>query len=793
MNEASEYAVFEVDATPGSEITLILTPGTATGGGTDYGTDGNAPNLEYSTDGGKTWTEYTTGTPVTVPGSGEVLVRTPITNDSTPDDGEQFTLTVTPNGGVGVTGTATIKDDGTGDLWVTDPMPGPGDPSLIPNPSDPNDPLYVTPDNDQVVKVSNPEVSESAPYIVYEVEGKQGQELEIGITGGTATSGGTDYKDTIEYSTDGGKTWTTYNSSNKPEVPASGEVLVRVPLVNDNIPDDGETVELTVKVVGADSSQTPGKGTATIRDDGTDAPDTWVPKDPSDPTGELTPNPTDPSDPSYIVPDDDRQVTVDSPTVNEKSPHIVYEVTGASGQKVEIEITGGGTATPGGDYVPTIEVSTDGGNTWTPYTGDAVELPSGGEILVRVPLIDDNLPETPETVELTVTPVGGQPSVGKATITDDGTGDVFDDKGQPTPVDPSDSYYTTPGNPPYVPRDNDHVPTANPDTGESRDGRPITVDVRDNDTDPDNDTLTVTEINGQPFPPSGVIELPEGSVNRGPDGSLTFTPKPGSQGTVVIEYTVEDPNGNKSTSQWTVTVVPEAPPQQPGGSGETPANNGDDITKRPANDLILGDQVKDPSVFFDGSLSDGVRRMQIPLHPVLYVDIEVSRAQQERALDDTRGFSNPHAVNMDNPLAASIGGGLGQDFNLFVVHAIRDSQREASFLRNSVEGRYSRLGLGSDGYLASPGLFRNAATELENLLQDERKKLKKAAAAAETEASEASETAAAERGQGAAKPAEKAKTPAKAAPQRLAGGAAPSFDEQLRSGAARLPMAPRKA
>ncbi|WP_415036481.1 DUF4347 domain-containing protein, partial [Azonexus sp.] len=131
VNEASEYAVFEVDVVSGTQVQLALTDVDATGGGVDYGSSGSdgKNNLEYSIDGGASWVSYTASALTgAAPTSGKILVRTPIVDDNTPDDGEQFTLTVTPvyGGNEAIAdntgaGTATIKDDGTGDLWVTDP------------------------------------------------------------------------------------------------------------------------------------------------------------------------------------------------------------------------------------------------------------------------------------------------------------------------------------------------------------------------------------------------------------------------------------------------------------------------------------------------------------------------------------------------------------------------------------------------------------------------------------------------------------------------------------------------
>lgn len=199
--------------------------------------------------------------------------------------------------------------------------------------------------------------------------------------------------------------------------------------------------------------------------------------------------------------------------------------------------------------------------------------------------------------------------------------------------------------------------------------------------------------------------------------------------------------------------------------------------------------IVDVGPFHAGERFDDVRRLPLPFHPIVYVNREVASSQAQRDQDDPRGFSDPSAAVPGERPPVSLGAGLGQDPNLFVSHAIRDSQSVASFLRSTVEGRYSRLGLGSDGYLASPGLFSQPATEISELLKEQRKKLKKAAGEASA--------AVAENGQGdapATQPqiARAAGQPDRAAARASGGVAAPSFNEQLRSGAARLPMAARK-
>ena len=73
--------------------------------------------------------------------------------------------------------------------------------------------------------------------------------------------------------------------------------------------------------------------------------------------------------------------------------------------------------------------------------------------------------------------------------------------------------------------------------------RPVTVDVLANATDPDGDPLSVTDA---------TVDF--GSVVINPDGTLTYTPPPGFEGTATVTYVVSDGNGGTVTSTLTIQV-----------------------------------------------------------------------------------------------------------------------------------------------------------------------------------------------------------------------------------------------
>ncbi|GHC98419.1 hypothetical protein GCM10007320_54090 [Pseudorhodoferax aquiterrae] len=381
VNEASPFAVFTVSASPGQSVTLALSAGTATGLGTDFGSEGPG-GLEVSIDGGVTWSAYASN--VTVPALGTFLVRTPVVDDGFSDDGETFALTVTTGTGT-TTGTATLKDDGGGDVYRPD---GSIDPSAPRS-------------DDRPVFVSNPIVNEASPTAVFTVSGSPGRSLSLALEGGSATGGGTDFGPGLQVSVDGGTTWADY--AGPIALPASGQLLVRTSIVDDAVADNGEAFALIATPRGGAAV----RGDATIRDDGTGSI--------FGPDGSID---------ASAVPDDDRPLSVSSPTVSEASPYIVFAVDAAGGERVTLALESG-TATAGADTGTALEVFD--GIAWRSYNaGSLVQVGGSGRLLVRVAVVNDSSFEGSETLRLLARSTGGTAAVGTATIRDDGgSAEVF--------------------------------------------------------------------------------------------------------------------------------------------------------------------------------------------------------------------------------------------------------------------------------------------------------------------------------------------------------------------------------
>ncbi|MBK5913069.1 DUF4347 domain-containing protein [Rhodocyclus purpureus] len=276
VNEGSPYAVFKISAAGGSWLQLSLKDGTAINSANSPATDGAVdfgPTLQVFD--GKNWVDYVPGSRVQVPAGGSLLmVRTPIINDTLYEGSQTFTLRAdsysTQTSGTRIAsakGTATIHDDGTGDVFNNS---GEANPNAAKN-------------DDRPLQVDSPTVNEGSDYVVFTVTGVPGR-VDLSLAG-TATdntnivSGGPAYipatvKDSqnndvqnLEFWS--GTNWVRYDGNNASIVDAgggTGKLLVRVNIASEH--DTLREVAETFKLV-AQQSADPSSGTATIRDDGT--------------------------------------------------------------------------------------------------------------------------------------------------------------------------------------------------------------------------------------------------------------------------------------------------------------------------------------------------------------------------------------------------------------------------------------------------------------------------------------------------------------------------------------------
>ena len=95
-------------------------------------------------------------------------------------------------------------------------------------------------------------------------------------------------------------------------------------------------------------------------------------------------------------------------------------------------------------------------------------------------------------------------------------------------------------------------PVLQPDFEQTNINVPVSGNVLNNDSDPEGDRLTVTQVNGQPI--GGLIATDFGTVFVNPDGDFLFTPNTDFFGVDTFTYTVVDSAGNTESSTVEILV-----------------------------------------------------------------------------------------------------------------------------------------------------------------------------------------------------------------------------------------------
>ena len=113
----------------------------------------------------------------------------------------------------------------------------------------------------------------------------------------------------------------------------------------------------------------------------------------------------------------------------------------------------------------------------------------------------------------------------------------------------------------------DERPQAMDDSATGPSNTPIIMTVAGNDTDPNNDPLTV----------NSVTQPANGTVVLNPDGTVTYTPDTGYIGTDIFTYEICDPDGNCDTAVVTVTLENQDPVAEP-DTATTPENTAVTVT-----------------------------------------------------------------------------------------------------------------------------------------------------------------------------------------------------------------------
>uniref|UniRef100_UPI0026388995 Ig-like domain-containing protein n=1 Tax=uncultured Pelagimonas sp. TaxID=1618102 RepID=UPI0026388995 len=336
-------------------------------------------------------------------------------------------------------------------------------------------------------------------------------------------NGGTDTGEIVVTVTPEGENTPPTAVDDEATTPEGTPVVIEDPAGNDSDPDGNP---LTVTEIGD-----PTNGTATLNPDGTV---TYTPAD--DFTGEDT------------IP-----YTVDDGNGGTDTGEIVVTVTPEGNTDPDADDDAETTAV---DTPVVISVLTnDDDPEDDPLTVTGTTEPANGEVVVNA---DGTVTYTPDdgftgtdTFDYTISDGNGGTDTATVTVT------VGDGGGNSDPVAEDDEA------------------TTDVDT-------PVIIDnPAANDTDPDGDPLTVTEV-GTPT---------NGTATLNPDGTVTYTPEDGFIGEDTIPYTVDDGNGGTDTGEIIVTVEPEqgridtdvfpvSPDQQP-----LDPLNGFDEDEDPSDDL----------------------------------------------------------------------------------------------------------------------------------------------------------------------------------------------------------------
>jgi VCBS repeat-containing protein len=280
---------------------------------------------------------------------------------------------------------------------------------------------YISDGADMALTVENMTVNEASPYVVFRLNGVEGQQVQLSLvnfsasdvpTGSSPATIGLDTGTQIQYFD--GYGWRDYAAGSQVTYPAgSTTLLVRVSLINDNVYEGPEAFKLVAvgsSIFGGGNSVV-ATGLGTIGDNGRGPIYNQSGAEVAD-----------------AVKDDDRLLKVSSITVNEGSEYAVFSVSlgGTGSRAVSLAlIEGSGSGFANIDQGQVIQYWN--GAAWNDYVANAiVTIPDASALLVKVDIAQESdvVYEGPETFNLNV--VGAAATeYGVATIIDDGTGVIY--------------------------------------------------------------------------------------------------------------------------------------------------------------------------------------------------------------------------------------------------------------------------------------------------------------------------------------------------------------------------------
>ncbi|MGM8062883.1 type I secretion C-terminal target domain-containing protein, partial [Vogesella indigofera] len=368
-----EPATFELHVTSaaaGSTLQLTLADGTALSPA-DYASG----TFQYSTDNGVSWTIYS-GSIALAAGDTDLLIRTTTAEDSVDEANETFTLAATlssSGNNYGDSATATIVDD---DI-----------PKVFFGASDTATGNILVPEG------------ELATFELHVTGAAAGSTLVLTLADGTALSPADYASGNFQYSTNNGVSWTVYSGS---IALATGDtdLLIRTTTAEDSVDEADETFTLGATLSSNGSSYND-SATATIVDD--DIPVIFFGAAATE-SGNIT------------VPE------------GELATFELHITGAAAGSTLQLTLADGTALSPADYASGSFQYSSDGGSSWTTYSG-AIALAAGdSNLLIRTTTVDDSSDEANETFTL-----GATLSSNGSTYHDSATATIVDDD-YPPPV-----------------------------------------------------------------------------------------------------------------------------------------------------------------------------------------------------------------------------------------------------------------------------------------------------------------------------------------------------------------------
>jgi Domain of Unknown Function (DUF1521)/Calx-beta domain len=347
--EALQFEVVLSEAsTVATNVTLNLVNGTATGG-LDFATTG----VQVSFNDGQTWATLTSNNVGVPPGSRSMLVKVAGIEDTVYEGAsETFTLSASANGST---------ESGIGTICENDDAP-------------------------KVLSITNAYALEG-DNLQFNVQltGSATSETTVSLATTNGTTDASDFSDKFQASFDGGSTFLNVVGTSVNVPTGVTSFMVRIATTEDTLVETDESFTLQASANGGSAT-----ATATIAND-----DNVV----------LPPPPPPPPVQATVS-------SVSSVTANEGEA-LQFEVALSEVSTVSTEITlnlSNGTATSGLDFSSSgVQVSFNGGQTWTTLTSNTVNVPPGSSaLLVKVAGLDDNVYEgSSEAFSLTASANGG--------------------------------------------------------------------------------------------------------------------------------------------------------------------------------------------------------------------------------------------------------------------------------------------------------------------------------------------------------------------------------------------------